>query len=57
MSEDSNGLLQIEQAVVHPVSSQFCNYCERAVQMVKKVAQMLLRKRKNKLGLSWAKLS
>ena len=25
MSEESNGLLQIEEAVVHPVSSQFRN--------------------------------
>ena len=38
MSEESNDLLQIEEAVVHPVSSQIRNYCERAVQMVKKVA-------------------
>ena len=47
MSEESNDLLQIEEAVVHPVSSQIRNYCERAVQMVKKVARMMLRKRKN----------
>ena len=38
MTEESNRLLQIEEAVVHPVSSQFRNYCERVVQMVKKVA-------------------
>ena len=47
MSEESNGLLQIEEAVVHPVSDQFRNYCERSVRMVKKVARMMLRKRKN----------
>ena len=47
MSEESNGLLQVEEAVVHPVSSQFRNYCERGVQMVKKVARMMLRKRRN----------
>ena len=47
MSEDSNGLLQIEQAVVHPVSGQFRNYCERGVQMVKKIVRMMLRTRRN----------
>ena len=47
MAEDSNGLLDIEQAVVHPVSGQFRSYCERGVQMVKKIARMMLRTRKN----------
>ena len=48
MAENSNGLLQFEEAVVHPISSQYRNYCERAVQMVKKVAWMRRRKQKNK---------
>ena len=47
MSEDSKGLLQIEQDVVHPVSGQFRNYCEGGVQMVKKIARMMLRTRRN----------
>ena len=47
MAENSNGLLNFEEAVVHPISSQYRNYCERAVQMVKKVARMMLRKQKN----------
>ena len=47
MAEDSNGLLQFEEAVVHPISSQYQYYCERATQMVKKVARMMMRKQKN----------
>ena len=47
MAEDSNGLLKIEQAIVHPVSAQFRNYCERGVQMVKKIVRMMLRTRRN----------
>ena len=53
MTEESNGLLQIEEVVVHPVSSQIRSYCKRAVQILKKVALMMLRKRKNeKLPIS-----
>ena len=48
MAEISNELLQFEEGVVHQVSSQHRNYCERSVQMVRKVARMMMRKLKNK---------
>ena len=51
MTKESNGLLQIEEALVLPVSSQFRNYCKRAAQRVKKVARMMLRKGRMKNSL------
>ena len=47
MAEISNGLLQFKEAVVHQVNSQYQNYCERSVQMVKKVVRMMMQKLTN----------
>ena len=47
MGEVSKGLLKFKEGVVHQVNSQYCNYCERAVQIVKKGVRMMKRTLKN----------
>ena len=47
MAEISTGLLTFKEAVVHQVNSQYRNYYERVVQMVKKVVRMMMRTLKN----------
>ena len=50
LAEESNVLLELEEVVDAPVQSQYRNYVERGIHIIKKLVRVMTRTLKNEKG-------